>query len=166
MADIFSKVAKQAKAAKQNAVKANTVKQAVKPAAPVQAEVTQDKVDTLSTLSDKLQKSVVYAAFYAVYQKSGTLYNQSSVDGLLSNVEKALNDSDYADFASNVSVIAEAIASVQSDIISPLSADDIIKSALDESPNESPKEVINKLISAKEITGADARRYLERLLGW
>lgn len=153
MTDIFSKAK-----AKQNAVK-----QAVK-STPKQTN--ESKADSYESLSDKLQKSVIYAAFYAVYQKSGSLYNQSSVDGLLANVGKALSDDEYASFAHNVGVISDILASVQSDIITPLSADDIIKSALEATPDESPKAVLNRLISEKAISGADARRYLERLLGW
>lgn len=159
MTDIFSKAAKAAKAAE--AMK--QVKQAVKPAA---APVKEDKADSLSELSDKLQKSVLFAAFYAVYQKSGSLYNQASIQGLLENVSKALSDDDYASFVHNVSVIAGALSVVQNDIKTPLSANDIIKQALNASPDESPKEVLNSLIRDKTITGADARRYLEHLLGW
>ena len=152
MTDIFSKAAK---AAKQQA-------EAVKTAAAVQTE----SKDVYSSLSDRLQKSVIYAAFYAVYQKSGSLYNQSTVEGLLENVNKALTDSEYDMFVYNVGLIASALSTVQGDIKAPLSASDIIKGALAESPTESPKAVINRLISEKAITGADARRYLERLLGW
>lgn len=158
MADIFSK-AKQAQA-KQTEVKEATVKPAI------QAEVKAESKDVYSSLSDRLQKSVIYAAFYAVYQKSGTLYNQSSVDGLLSNINKALSDEEYDMFVFNVGLIAGALSVVQGDIKSPLSANDIIKQALDSSPDESPKVVLNRLISEKAISGADARRYLERLLGW
>ena len=144
MTDIFSKAAKQ------------QVKQQAK----------QQAKQAYEALSDKLQKAVVYAAFYSIYQKSGTLYNQASVEGLLANVNKALNDEDYSSFVQNVNVIAEALSAVQESIIVPLSANDIIKAALDASPNEAPKSVINRLITEKTITGADARRYLERLLGW
>lgn len=150
MADIFSK-AKQAQAVKQ----ANTT--------PVQANESKGAYESLP---EKLQKSVIYAAFYAVYQKSGTLYNQSSVDGLLYNINKALDTDAYADFAHNVGVISNALLSVQDRIVTPLSADDIIKQALTDAPTESPKAVINRLISEKAISGADARRYLEHLLGW
>lgn len=156
MTDIFSKAAK---AAKQAQVK--QVKQALN-AAPVK----EDKADSLSELSDKLQKSVVFAAFYAVYQKSGSLYNQASIQGLLENVEKALSDNEYDMFIHNVGLIAEALSAIQADIKTPLSADDIIKEALNASPDESPKTILNSLIRDKLITGADARRYLEHLLGW
>ena len=148
MSDIFSKA------------KANTVK-ATKPAMPA-----MEAKNAYEALNEKLKKAVIYAAFYSIYQKSGTLYNQATVDGLLANVSRALSDEDYSSFAQNVNVIAEAIAAVQENITVPLSADDIIKEALESSPDESPKAVINRLISEKAITGADARRYLERLLGW
>ena len=59
-----------------------------------------------------------------------------------------------------------ALSVIQNDIRAPLSPDDIIKQALDAAPDESPKAVLNRLISDKLIAGADARRYLERLLGW
>ncbi len=151
MTDIFSK-------AKQAQAKQATVK-------PVQAN--ESKGDSYESLSDKLQKAVIYAAFYSVYQKSGTLYNQSSVDGLLANVSKALSDNDYADFAHNVGVISDALAGVQEYITTPLSADDIIRDALKHAPKgETPKQTLNRLISEKAITGADARRYMESLLGW
>lgn len=156
MTDIFSKAARKAN------VQANTP-------APnaVQTSVQANSRGGYESLPDKLQKAVIYAAFYAVYQKSGTLYNQASVDSLLSNVEKALDADAYTAFASNVGVIANALQSVQADIITPLSADDIIRDALDNAPkNETPKQVLNRLISEKAISGADARRYLERLLGW
>lgn len=158
MVDIFSKAAKAAK-------QAEAMKQAkaVKSVAPVKEEV---KEDSLSELSDKLQKSVLFAAFYAVYQKSGSLYNQASVEGLLTNISKALSDNEYDMFIHNVGLIAGALSVVQADIITPMSANDIIKQALGAAPDESPKEVLNKLISDKLITGADARRYLEHLLGW
>lgn len=158
MVDIFSK-------AKQAAKQAEAMKQAkaVKSAAPVKEEV---KEDSLSELSDKLQKSVIYAAFYAVYQKSGSLYNQASIQGLLENVSKALSEEEYDMFICNVGLIAGALSVVQNDIKTPLSADDIIKEALGAAPDESPKEVLNRLIRDKLITGADARRYLEHLLGW
>lgn len=156
MTDIFSKAASKAKA---NAIKA-TVK-------TVQAnEVKAEAKNAYEALNEKLQKAVIYAAFYSIYQKSGTLYNQASIDGLLANIGKALSDEDYSSFAQNVQVISEAIASVQENITVPLSATDIIKEALDASPDESPKVVLNRLISEKSITGADARRYLESLLGW
>lgn len=154
MTDIFSKAKAQAAKAKQA--------EAVKPAS-VQANESKGAYESLS---DKLQKAVLYAAFYAVYQKSGTLYNQSSVDGLLSNINKALDTDSYTSFAHNVGVIAGALSAIQDRIVTPLSADDIIKQALDAAPDESPKAVLNRLISEKAITGADARRYLERLLGW
>lgn len=155
MTDIFSKAAHKAN------VQANTP-------APnaVQTPVQANSKGGYESLPDKLQKAVIYAAFYAVYQKSGTLYNQASVDSLLSNVEKALDTDAYTAFASNVGVIANALQSVQANIITPLSADDIIRDALDNAPDESPKAVLNRLISEKAISGADARRYLERLLGW
>lgn len=153
MTDIFSKAAKAAK------------QQTVKPAA-VQANAKTESKDAYSSLSDKLQKSVVYAAFYAVYQKSGSLYNQASIDGLLENINKAFSEEEYTSFVHNVSVIAEALSAIQADIITPLSANDIIKQALGAAPDESPKVVLNRLISDKLITGADARRYLEHLLGW
>lgn len=156
MTDIFSKAAKAAKQAKQQAT--------VKPA--VEVKLANESKDAYEALNEKLQKAVIYAAFYAVYQKSGSLYNQSSVEGLLENVEKALSDEEYAMFAGNVGVITSALAAVQADIITPLSANDIIKNALAASSDESPKAVINRLISEKSITGADARRYLEHLLGW
>lgn len=159
MTDIFSKAAKAAKAAE--AMKQQTVK----PAA-VQANAKTESKDAYSSLSDKLQKSVIYAAFYAVYQKSGSLYNQASIDGLLASVGKALSNKEYDMFIHNVGLIAGALSVVQNDIKTPLSADDIIKQALDAAPDESPKAVLDKLISDKLITGADARRYLERLLGW
>lgn len=155
MVDIFSKAAKQAQV--------KQVKQAVKSVAPVKEEV---KEDSLSELSDKLQKSVLFAAFYAVYQKSGSLYNQASIDGLLENINKALSEDEYTSFVHNVSVIAGALSVVQNDIKTPLSADDIIKEALNASPDEPPKTILNRLIRDKTITGADARRYLEHLLGW
>ena len=160
MADIFSKAAKAAK-------QANMAKQqaeAVKPAAPIQTEAKQ--TDVYSSLSNRLQKSVIYAAFYAVYQKSGSLYNQATIEGLLTNVSKALTDTEYEDFIYNIGLIAGALSVVQNEIRSPLSADEIIKQAMDSAIDESPKDVINKLLYAKAITGADARRYLERLLGW
>ena len=153
MADIFSKAKQQAKLAKQA--------QEVKPAAPAK----EDK-NAYEALGEKLQKAGIYAAFYSIYQKSGTLYNQASVEGLLANIEKALSDEDYTYFANNVAVISKAIAAVQNEIVTPLSPDDIIKEALDAAPDEAPKAVINRLIAEKAITGADARRYLERLLGW
>ena len=161
MTDIFSKAAKAAKQAKQAAVK---------PVAPVQTAPEQaneaKQENPFDALNGKLQKSIIYAAFYAVYQKSGSLYNQASVEGLLENVNKALTDEEYADFVYNVGLIAGALSVIQNDIKAPLSADDIIKSALDASPDESPKQVLNQLIKDKAISGADARRYLERLLGW
>ena len=159
MVDVFSKAAKAAKAAKQQATKQQAQADEVK-------QVNESKQDVYSSLSDRLQKSVIYAAFYAVYQKSGSLYNQSTVEGLLENVNKALSDEEYTDFVYNVGLIAGALSAIQSDIKAPLSANDIIKAALDAAPDESPKVVINRLISEKAITGADARRYLERLLGW
>ena len=158
MTDIFSKAAKQAKA--------NAIKATVKPAAAPATDRQTESKDVYSSLSDRLQKSVIYAAFYAVYQKSGSLYNQSTVEGLLENVNKALNDEEYDMFVYNIGLIAGALSAIQNDIKAPLSANDIIKAALAESPDESPKVVLNKLISEKSITGADARRYLERLLGW
>ena len=164
MADIFSKAAKAAKQAK-IAKQAEAVKPAAAPAVQVEAKQTESK-DVYSSLSDRLQKSVIYAAFYAVYQKSGSLYNQASVEGLLENVNKALTDDEYDMFVYNIGLIASALSAIQGNIKSPLSASDIIESALAEAPNESPKAVINRLISEKAISGADARRYLERLLGW
>lgn len=161
MTDIFSKAAKR----KRETVRLNKVQANSTPKQPIQSEQVNGEAFTL--LSDKLQKAVIYAAFYAVYQKSGTLYNQAAIDALLSNVGKALDDGAYQAFASNVGVIANALAGVQADIITPLSADDIIRDAMANAPNdETPKATLKRLIADKAITGADARRYLESLLGW